>query len=161
LKQEGSGFLPVSGHLPDITAETTSYITIKKIYADRAIRDRNAISRHVRNILNSLSLPKDYVSDVMIDIFVRNCRTLHVSRMRTLSNDLELNCDDIVKSVICEALAEEIDALDQEYSPQSEENSELQKPPNDIHWFIAVKCADIFYGRHQRYPGDWYVTYFS
>lgn len=152
IQNEGHGFLPVSPRLPDMTAETSSYIAIKKLYSDKSLCDRNALTRNVGKILKSFDLPETYVSETEIELFAKNCRSLHVSRMRDLSHDIGSDCDEIIKSIICESLAEEIDGLD---AVQNSNGNEVEQPPNDIHWFIAVKCADVFYSQHQRYPGDW------
>ncbi|XXQ29703.1 NEDD8-activating enzyme E1 regulatory subunit [Plasmodiophora brassicae] len=155
---EGRGFLPVSPSLPDMTADTQTYVALKALYQGKAERDRDAVLRHVHDRLDSLKMSHDTIPDALVELFVRNCRTLDVCRMRSLGCDLGPAIDDVARAVVCEALDEEQQARDDVSSSMASDEMEGEDPPalppNDIHWYIAIKCADVFLSRHGRYPGD-------
>eukprot|EP00474_Spongospora_subterranea_P009910 CRZ10368.1 hypothetical protein [Spongospora subterranea] len=154
LSNEGHGFLPVSASLPDMTADTDSYLALKLAYSEKALADRQSVGKYVKDILLAMNLRSDHVPDLMIDEFVKNCRSIHVSRMRGISYDVGTFCDETAKAVVCEALAEEVDSLDQDQDSAICIDQDSNRPPNDIHWYLAIKCADIFHQKHGYYPGD-------
>lgn len=79
--------LPLSGVLPDMAADSASYIALQNIYRAKARRDQDAILHQVQRILRqrgvALTIPEESVAS-----FCKNCKYLSLTRgSRLAAND--------------------------------------------------------------------------
>lgn len=129
VEHEGKGELPLSGAIPDMTADTTGYITLQRIYHEKAANDIGAVAGRVDDILAKLGRPSSFSPDT-IKKFCKNARFLKVVRYRS---------------------------LEQEYTPETAQisryASELEAPENNLSFYILLRAVDRFYSTHSRYPG--------
>jgi len=129
VTNEGKGELPLSGAIPDMTSDTTGYITLQRIYHEKAANDIAAVAGRVDDILAKLGRPSSISPDT-IKKFCKNARYLKVVRCRS---------------------------LEQEYNPETAQisryASELEAPENNLSYYILLRAVDKFYSTHSRFPG--------
>ncbi|KAJ1940186.1 hypothetical protein FBU59_003886, partial [Linderina macrospora] len=119
------GQLPLSGTIPDMKADTKSYIALQRVYKQKADADKTEYARHVRQSLASLDLPPDFVSQSEIDTYCKDARRLRLLRFTPLHDEFESGPKDA--SALVSA-----GALDQ---------------------YTAFRASDLFFAKHKRYPG--------
>lgn len=121
--------LPLGGAIPDMTADTNSYIALQHAYQSKAKADADEVYANVESILKhvggSQAISTEYVRHVC-----RNAHFLQVLRYRS---------------------------LEEEYTPataRSQFLSEtLQDPDDNAVFYLALRAVDRFYVKHGRYPG--------
>jgi amyloid beta precursor protein binding protein 1 len=162
IAREGGGICyPVSQNLPDMHCKTAYYVQLKQLFQKRAEADFAAVKQHLHTILASLSLPADRVSDQELDSFVRNVRTLRVIRTRSLSSEYGSDGASTGGSFQTDVIRE---ILEDDFDPDANEDDDAdddmsdappRKPrhPHNVHWYIALRSADIFQSREGRAPG--------
>jgi hypothetical protein len=74
VEQEGSGLLPVIGTIPDMTADTSTYVALQQLYAQQAATDLAAVQAHAREIAAAEGIAPDPVST---DELKRFCKNAH------------------------------------------------------------------------------------
>ncbi|ORX67410.1 putative NEDD8-activating enzyme E1 regulatory subunit [Linderina pennispora] len=119
------GQLPLSGTIPDMKADTKSYIALQRVYKQKADADKAEYARHVRESLASLDLPPDFISQGEIDAYCKDARRLRLLRFTPLHDELESGPKDA--SALVSA-----GALDQ---------------------YVAFRASDVFFAKHKRHPG--------
>jgi len=142
MENEGKGFLPVTTKIPDFEADSKSYITLKNIYKARAEKDKNIVKSYIEKRLQEVGKPADTIDSTVIERFVKNCRMLHVERMRSIAQEFSSpNIDDI---------HEDFDEFDMSMLDGS---STGPTKPKLVNWYMAFRCVDEFYNKFQRLPG--------
>jgi len=145
MEHEGAGFLPVSTNIPDITADSKSYVTLKNIYKVRANRDRDLIKKYAQKRLQEIGKSGDAISDEIIDRFVKNCRDLKVVRTRSVKQEQS--------SPDMEHVEEQyVDWGALEEGKDEDENKPFD--PKTINWYWAFRVLDQFYDANKRLPGE-------
>jgi len=120
------GVLPLNGNVPDMAADTCSFIQLQKIYQEKATNDLNEFSSFVDSILQKLG--KDSISPDLVKKFCKNTRFLTIVRYKSLSEAYEKpNTATII--------------------------SELEQPDNNMVYYIVLRAIDKFYSTYTRYPG--------
>eukprot|EP00999_Lentomonas_sp_LEN2_P001786 NODE_289_length_1711_cov_94.194444_g260_i0.p1 GENE.NODE_289_length_1711_cov_94.194444_g260_i0~~NODE_289_length_1711_cov_94.194444_g260_i0.p1 ORF type:complete len:552 (-),score=100.04 NODE_289_length_1711_cov_94.194444_g260_i0:55-1638(-) len=129
-ENEGNGYLPLTGALPDMHSNTEFYVQLQKLYHAKAQADIAAVNNRVASLLQSLELGSDTVPAEEI---ARMCRHSH-----------EL-------SVI------HFSSLQQELDPSSAQanliGNSLGDPTDNIAFYVLFQAASIFQEQHKRYPG--------
>ena len=76
------GCLPVRGSLPDMAADSDSYIRLQRVYRERAARDADVVARRARQLLKDLgrSSPETTLTDQEVARFCRNAAFLRLQR---------------------------------------------------------------------------------
>jgi len=142
VKNEGHGILlPCSNNIPDLVSMTQSYLDLRKIYKDRAEQDHAAIVAHVRVIQKEVGQAEEVVSAEEAEHFIKNVRGLRCVRIRTMAE--EYNPKTFNKDFVQEALSD---------APPPDAEAEIDCPPN-VHWYFALRAADLFQQKFNRYPG--------
>ncbi|KAJ3311180.1 NEDD8-activating enzyme E1 regulatory subunit [Blyttiomyces sp. JEL0837] len=130
VDNEGQGCLPLPGGLPDMKADTDSYIQLQTLYRKKAVEDKSNVQKRVANLLASCGKPTDWISTEEIDRFCKNSSLLKLIRYRSLSEELSL---------------------------QPAKNAEigrwLEDIDNNFKYYILFRAAEKFNETHQRYPG--------
>ena len=84
----GNGFLPVSGSLPDMKADSSSYIYLQNAYKRKATEDADNIYHRVLQYVEKLNSPRQ-ISREMVDSFCKHSAYLQVVRSRKVATELE------------------------------------------------------------------------
>ncbi|CAO3683034.1 unnamed protein product [Umbelopsis vinacea] len=128
VRNEGAGLLPVPGKLPDMKADTKSYIDLQQIYRQKAQEDFEAVNSRVQDLLTSVGLLADAIDEREIEEFCKHAAYVKVIRYRTLEEELMSapNTTDILQWL--------------------EEN----EPQNNIVHYIAFRAADHFAKQHSN-----------
>jgi len=129
VDNEGKGFLPLRGSIPDMTSTTTTYITLQKLYQDKANADVLAVETRVKSILNSIGKPEKFISLEELRKFCRNSMFLQLLRYRSLEEEFT---------------SPKISLID----------SELKNSSSKIFFYVLLRAIDQFYTQHRRYPGS-------
>jgi len=123
--------LPLMGSIPDMTADTNSYMTLSSVYQDKAKSDLEAITKTVKNTLKELGRNENEIDAEEIKIFCKNATMLRVLKIRSLED---------------------------EYNPETAKNElideNLDDPSDSTVWYVMLRAADRFHHKHGRYPGD-------
>ena len=79
--------LPLSGNLPNMHADTKSYIELQNIYREQAARDCAAVTAHAERILEELGQPAGLVSQQDISLVCKNAASLRIVRTTSLEEE--------------------------------------------------------------------------
>ncbi|KAG0254208.1 NEDD8-activating enzyme E1 regulatory subunit [Mortierella polycephala] len=128
-QEKSAGLLPLSGTIPDMKAQTNSYVTLQSIYKAKAKRDVQEISKIVDTLLESLGLASGSISHQEIESFCKYSAFLRVIRYRS---------------------------IEQEYhQPKTTQiASWLSDPDSVFPYYVLLRASDTFYDDHGRYPGE-------
>ena len=125
------GVLPLSGVIPDMKADTESFICLQKIYHTKAKQDVEWIKNRAYQICDNLGISLDKVPTDLIQRFCKNSSSLNVIRTSCLS---------------------------QEYTPSIEKSklysNHLSDNDNHFVYYLLFRALDKFRAIHHRYPGD-------
>ncbi|PIA17659.1 hypothetical protein COEREDRAFT_80352 [Coemansia reversa NRRL 1564] len=119
------GMLPHSGAIPDMKADTNSYIELQRLYKQKAEQDKTELTAHLHNVLQEASLPSNHVSPGTIDLFCKNANRLRLVRTRLLHQVLESKPDNLEELAGNGVLAH----------------------------YALFRATDAFYVKSDRYPG--------
>mmetsp|Transcript_26139 Transcript_26139/g.25999 ORF Transcript_26139/g.25999 Transcript_26139/m.25999 type:complete len:265 (-) Transcript_26139:329-1123(-) len=109
-----NGCLPVSGKVPDMTATSDFYITLQKIYQEKAKEDREKIKEIITKQADEKGLMEMLFEDEDIKVFCENARNLEVTRMENYKQELE--------------------------NPNTEDiSAEFFDPDSSVQWYVAVR----------------------
>lgn len=87
VENEGEGALPLRGSLPDMTAETSRYVTLQQIFQTQARQDADAVYRRVQHLLHVLNQPPECVSEGDVKIFCRHASELDLIRGSSIEDE--------------------------------------------------------------------------
>lgn len=168
IAAEGAGTnYPVSQNLPDMHCKTAYYVQLKQIFQAKAEADFAAVQAHLARLLASLGLPANHIAPKDLDMFVRNIRTLRVIRTRSLvqeygtdgtssgegENTGEFQTDYLREIIEEEEYDEEDEAEENEDGAAADKPRKIHNPKN-VHWYLALRTADIFMAREGRAAGS-------
>jgi len=125
------------GTIPDMTADTRSYVDLQQIYRDKGLRDADVVKGFLQATLKTLGLPEDKISDDEIRLFCKNSLFLHVIRYSSLVDEMDpakVNVENISMTLVDWASGDEA--------------------PGEGCWYLAMRAADRFYMEHGRFPGE-------
>ncbi|KAF9104495.1 NEDD8-activating enzyme E1 regulatory subunit [Mortierella sp. AM989] len=126
---KSSGLLPLSGTIPDMKAQTDSYVTLQSIYKNKAKQDVQEVSKIVESLLESLGLAPGSISFQEIESFCKYSAFLKVIRYRSLEDEYN--------------------------QPKTKEiASWLSDPDSVFPYYVLLRASDSFYDDHGRYPGE-------
>lgn len=131
------GHLPISGKIPDMVADTASYVKVQRIYVDRAANDANAVHAHARQLMKNLDVDNDFLDFDKIARFCKRAREIRLIRSRSIVDELT----DPNSSGFAAAAFEE-GALDESIA------NTCASP-----YYAALRAADSFEKEHGRSPG--------
>ena len=128
VANEGDGFLPVRGSIPDMTSSSDLYIDLQRVYQTKARLDMEAITSHLIQILISLGKPESSISESEIKLFCRNSAFLRVVCTRSLTEELAL--------------------------PNiAELGMQLSNPESTFIYYVLLRASERFFYRFKTYPG--------
>jgi amyloid beta precursor protein binding protein 1 len=121
------GKLPLAGTLPDMTADTESFIQLQTLYKTRADGDRAAVHAHATQI--AADSGGITVDEETLSLFCRHAQEVELFRFRTLAEEYE--------EPSCDVFEEEA----------GDEDSQ-------VGWYVALRAAEEFREAQGRYAGD-------
>ncbi|XP_052860022.1 nedd8-activating enzyme E1 regulatory subunit [Anopheles cruzii] len=89
VNNEGKGLLPVPGVLPDMTADTISYIKLQNVYRSQAAHDAEIVFRRARQLLKELNKPNDLITEKDVRLFCREAANIAVVRGSKIADEFE------------------------------------------------------------------------
>ncbi|KAG9298440.1 hypothetical protein G9A89_008704 [Geosiphon pyriformis] len=128
VANEGHGLLPLAGALPDMKADTTSYVSLQNIYRKKALEDVASVRARVDDILTLIGRPRNFISDQEVETFCKNAAFIQVIRYRSLQEEYINN------------------------PKRTEIGQWLRDPDDNIVHYVLIRAIDRFYEAHQRYP---------
>jgi len=134
--------LPLMGSIPDMTADTKSYVELQHIFREKGLQDADEVKSFLQATLKSLGLPEDKISDDEIRLFCKNSLFLHVIRYSTIVDEMDaskIDVGNVSMSLVDWASGDE--------------------SPGDGCWYLALRAADKFHLEHGRYPGEKTTTH--
>ncbi|MCO5596227.1 hypothetical protein L7F22_050287 [Adiantum nelumboides] len=87
--EKGDGNLPLPGSLPDMKAQSSTYVQLQKLYKNKASRDVQQLQHYLEEILNQVGLPINAISQDEIESFAKHTSYLKLIRGRLLSDRLD------------------------------------------------------------------------
>lgn len=130
VEKDGKGYLPLPGTLPDMTAETSSYINLQNIYRAKALQDADAVFRRVQELLKELNKSSDWISEKDVRLFCREAAYLAVTRGTKVSDEYE-------KGSRTATIADE-----------------LENPDSLMGHYVALRAMERFQTEHGYTPGE-------
>ncbi|XP_015119855.1 NEDD8-activating enzyme E1 regulatory subunit [Diachasma alloeum] len=131
MENEGSGLLPVTGALPDMTADTEKYIALSQIYHKQAVSDVEAVWRHTIRLLRQLGRPSDSIPEKDVKLFCRYASDIHVERGTSIADEYDpktINANDIAES--------------------------LENPESMMVYYVVLRGFQKFQAEYNSYPGE-------
>ncbi|KAF9579856.1 NEDD8-activating enzyme E1 regulatory subunit [Lunasporangiospora selenospora] len=130
--QGSSGFLPLSGTIPDMKAQSDSYVALQTMqvntYKTKAKMDVQDVSRIVESWLEKLGLAAGLIPLQEIESFCKYSAFLKVIRYRSLQEEYQ--------------------------NPNTLQiASWLSDPDSVFPYYVLLRASDSFYDDHGRYPG--------
>jgi NEDD8-activating enzyme E1 regulatory subunit len=127
---ENEGYLPLSGIIPDMTAETSSYINLQNIYRSKAIQDSDVICRRVKELLEQLNKTCDWITEKDVRLFCREAAYLAVVRGTKISDEYEKGSNTALIA------------------------SELENIESLMGHYVVMRAMDRFRTEHGSMPGE-------
>eukprot|EP01126_Amoeba_proteus_P047199 TRINITY_DN5377_c0_g2_i12.p1 TRINITY_DN5377_c0_g2~~TRINITY_DN5377_c0_g2_i12.p1 ORF type:complete len:335 (+),score=61.65 TRINITY_DN5377_c0_g2_i12:941-1945(+) len=127
VENEGQGFLPLSGSLPDMTTKSHNYVKLQQIFRERAAQDFAVVKKYVQNLLISLNKSPDDVPDERIALFCKQASLMKVFYYPPIQH---------------------------EYDPSRVQKSNIPFYEDCGKWYLTLRAASSFYRENGRLPGD-------
>ncbi|KAJ3315447.1 NEDD8-activating enzyme E1 regulatory subunit [Boothiomyces sp. JEL0838] len=125
MENEGKNHLPLPGNVPDMKADTESYVQLQKLYHDKAEADKQCLKNYVVTLCSNLK--RRMVDSEIIDIFCKNAAFLKVLRTNSLKSHFNSSPDEQFKNA-------------------------CKNGDNQL-YYLVLRTADRFKTLHGRYPG--------
>jgi len=136
FRAANGGLPPLCGSVPDMHADTKSFVALQQIYAERARLDLGAVAVHF---------------DALVRAARGSAPTADDGKL------LELVCKHVrdVRRVATRSLADELAAPDLGEAAMTlfEVDDESLKPQAPVCWYAALRAADRFFVKRGRWPG--------
>jgi NEDD8-activating enzyme E1 regulatory subunit len=129
------GQLPVSGVVPDMTADTKSYVALQCLYAAKAEKDSNEVLHHVSRIAERRGDHCHFDRSSVRD-FCKRLRGIRVIRYRSIKAE----CQNAPGS----SLLEEIEANGA---------TDAATAHSPMSYYVLLRGVDRFHSEHGWYPG--------
>lgn len=91
IEKDNNGMLPLPGVLPDMTADTESYINLQNIYRQQAMQNADNVYRKSQGIVKELGLSPDTVLEKTVRLLCKEAAGLAVIRGSKIADEYEKN----------------------------------------------------------------------
>jgi len=140
---EGRGNFPVIGTIPDMTADTTTYVALQQLYAQQAASDLAIVQAYLRDIGASHGLSSD--SLVSADELKRFCKNAHSLQRLSYTP----TCDEFPDSVPASAAAPPPALAPTLASHLGEDDAASAGA-----LYLLLRAAQSFRAERSRWPGE-------
>eukprot|EP00178_Gracilaria_changii_P027573 TRINITY_DN88_c0_g1_i5.p2 TRINITY_DN88_c0_g1~~TRINITY_DN88_c0_g1_i5.p2 ORF type:complete len:683 (-),score=139.36 TRINITY_DN88_c0_g1_i5:9008-10849(-) len=131
-----AGRLPVRGSLPDMTADTESFIALQRLYTDKARSDADRVLHFVQRIAEERAVELD-VDEAFVRSFCKNAHSIRVLSTRSISEELNVwNVHAFKEAAMLEG------GLDASTNGKASP------------CYAILRAADRFHCQNGRYPGS-------
>lgn len=130
IDNEGSGYLPLSGSIPDMTAETALYINLQNIYRAKSRNDADSVLRRVHELLEELNKSCDWITEKELRLFCREASHLSVTRGTKIADEYEKGSSTVTIS------------------------NELENADSLMGHYIVLRALERFQTEHGCMPGE-------
>ncbi|CAN8070647.1 unnamed protein product [Agarophyton chilense] len=131
-----SGRLPVRGSLPDMTADTESYIAIQRIFSEKADKDAKRVFQFVQRIAEERATDLD-IDETSVKSFCKNVHSIRVLSTKSLKEELnDWNLDAFKEAAMLEG------GLDASTNGKASP------------YYAILRAVDRFHRQNGRYPGS-------
>ncbi|XP_018322780.1 NEDD8-activating enzyme E1 regulatory subunit [Agrilus planipennis] len=125
---EAEGSLPLKGSLPDMAADTASYVTLQQLYQTQAQLQSETLYRHAVQIARSLGQAPDTICEADVKLFCKHSSEISVIRGSCIADEYEKNSINLALH--------------------------LDDPENLIYYYIILKGLERFVSEYNVYPGQ-------
>lgn len=133
IEQDSNGWCPLSGVIPDMTADTENYITLQNLYRQKALNDADLVYKRAQQHLRELNLPSELITDKDVKLFCREFSTIVALKGSCVADEYEKPSAGVIASEI-----------------EANTNSLMMV-------YVALRALDKFQTEHGASPGDIYV----
>lgn len=133
IEQDNNGWCPLAGTIPDMTADTESYINLQNVYRQKALHDGDLVNKRAQQLLRELNLPSEMIKEKDVKLFCREFNTIAALKGSSIADEYEKPSVSVI--------AREIEAA-----------------PNSLMMiYVVLRALDKFESEHGTSPGDIYV----
>lgn len=93
VQENNGGRLPLSGVLPDMTADTETFIQLQNIYRQQALFDSDNVYRRCKILLLELELPVELITEKDVRLMCREAMHLTVITGTKIADEYIKNSD--------------------------------------------------------------------
>ncbi|KAI9587627.1 nedd8-activating enzyme E1 regulatory subunit [Glossina fuscipes] len=133
VQNENNGQLPLSGVLPDMTADTNSYINLQNIYRQQALHDADQVYRRCQSLVKELGLQSDTVLERDVRLVCREAAGITIIRGSKIADEYKRNFNSLC-------------AVD-----------DMEFKGTLMEYYIALRTYERFLCECGNIPGEYYV----
>jgi amyloid beta precursor protein binding protein 1 len=137
FRAENNGLPPLSGPIPDMHADTNSFVALQRLYRDKALSDLQGVQTHFASLVKDTFSRAPSQEDLQLLTLV--CK--HVGDVRHVST--KSLADELIQPNLAECAFEGLMEIDE---PKL-------KPQAPVCWYAGLRAVDRFYVKQGRYPG--------
>lgn len=93
VQEDNGDRLPLPGVLPDMTADTETFIHLQNIYRQQALLDSDNVYRRCKKLLTELGRPIDVISEKDVRLLCREAMNITVIKGTKISGEYVKNSD--------------------------------------------------------------------
>ncbi|GLV33977.1 beta-Amyloid precursor protein binding protein 1 [Carabus blaptoides fortunei] len=131
VENEGQGCLPLKGSLPDMTADTTSYISLQQLYHKQANADTEIVHRRTQQLLQQLGQAQDSITEAEVRLFALHASQIDVIRGSCVADEYSTGINSINDIV-----------------------NNLENPDSLMVYYVILRGLDRFLSEFNTYPGE-------
>ena len=130
---EKNGTLPLTGSIPDMTSDTTSYIALQNAFQKRAAADTAAVAARVAELVEEHGCTP--LSEDFVKLVCKNANNLRVKRFASLEKEYS-------------------DGWARPLGPLLDGSMSFtgEADPNAL-WYLMLRASERFVAKHGRQPG--------
>ncbi|XP_022899801.1 NEDD8-activating enzyme E1 regulatory subunit [Onthophagus taurus] len=125
---QSEGSLPIRGSLPDMAADTNSYVTLQQLYQKQAQIQAESVFRRATEIARNLGQSQDAITEQEVKLFCKHASELYVVRGSCIADEYQSSSVDI--------------------------SSYLEDPDNLIIYYVILRGLERFISEFNTYPGQ-------
>ncbi|KAK5640458.1 hypothetical protein RI129_011269 [Pyrocoelia pectoralis] len=125
---QSEGALPVRGSLPDMAADTTSFISLQQLYMRQAQSQAESIYRRAMQISRALGQSPDSISETEVKLFCKHASELQVFRGNCVADEYQTS------------------------SPSA--SLHLEDPESLMFYYVILRGLESFISEYNTYPGQ-------
>lgn len=133
VQNENNGQLPLPGVLPDMTADTNSYINLQNIYRQQALHDADQVYRRCQSLVKELGLQSDTVLERDVRLVCREAAGITIIRGSKIADEYKRNFNSLC-------------AVD-----------DMEFKGTLMEYYIALRTYERFLCECGNIPGEYYV----
>jgi amyloid beta precursor protein binding protein 1 len=130
VANEGKGYLPLPGSLPDMTSDSETYMKLQGIYRRKARDDMNMVKKYVDDALVKAGRKAGDISEILLRDFCKNIHYIRVFHFKSIED--EFNPKKIDLDIVRDSLSDS---------------------DNNLIYYFMLRACDEFASKYGFYPG--------